>query len=371
MRSARYSDSDEMEQGDYAHSFGSMEKPPKMGWDTLSAPAYKGPVTDHFDGERFHNPSAPVDRSFGDVLRFLIRRKRGDWARTPSGSANSFSPPLRVRDDDLRITFVDHSTVLIQTAGVNIVTDPVWADRVSPVSWAGPKRAHPPGLQLQALPPIDVILLSHNHYDHCDLESIKVLVRRFDPVILTPLGNTALLKARGIGQGSHDLDWWQTADVAGGLEITCVPARHWSGRGLLDRAKNLWGGFVIRRPSSPTAGPIYFAGDTGDGPHFEEIRDRFGAPRIALLPIGAYLPQWFMQPVHLSPQEAVAVRARLGAPVAMAIHFGAFELADDGQRQPIDDLVRARKDAGISPEQFWLPTPGDSRLYEAHPHGGE
>ncbi|HEU4521778.1 MAG TPA: MBL fold metallo-hydrolase, partial [Thermoanaerobaculia bacterium] len=279
-----------------------------------------------------------------------------EWVDDPPGPP----PPARVNDGRLRVTFVNHATTLIQMDGVNILTDPIWSERCSPVSWAGPKRHRPPGIRFEDLPPIDAVLISHNHYDHLDLPTLRrllanhgdpespgALTRRSAPpspahagegtlLLVSHLGNGALLAKHGIDE-ARELDWWQELPLANGVRVTSVPAQHFSARAISDRDANLWGGFVISGPS----GNVYFAGDTGWGRHFAEIGQRFSPIRLALLPIGAYLPRWFMKPAHISPAEAVDAHLALGASTSIPIHFGTFALGDDGEMKPIVDLRAA------------------------------
>jgi L-ascorbate metabolism protein UlaG (beta-lactamase superfamily) len=238
--------------------------------------------------------------------------------------------------------------------GVNLLTDPVWSDRVSPVNWIGPRRHRAPGLRFEDLPPIDPILLSHNHYDHLDLPTLRRLAGVHHPRVLVPLGVGAFLRANGIGRVA-ELDWWQRAEDTGALRIAAVPARHFSGRGLRDRDATLWCGYAIEG----AAGPVYFAGDTGWGPHFDEIRRRLGSVRLALLPVGAFQPRWFMGPVHLSPEDAVAAHLALGASTSVGIHYGTFRIADDGFDEPRVELERAL--ARASGVRFWLLPAGEGR----------
>ena len=221
----------------------------------FAAPHHRGPVSDHFDGRRFHNHQSGW-QSEGSFLKWQATKERGpwrEWIADPPGPP----PPKRVEGGKLRVTFINHATTLIQMDGVNILTDPIWSDRCSPVSWAGPKRHRPPGIRFEDLPPIDAVLISHNHYDHLDVPTL----RRLGPVrIFSHLGNAALMAKHGI-KSARDLDWWQSADVADGVRVKSVPAQHFSARALSDRNVNLWGGFVISAPS----GNVYFAGDTGWG----------------------------------------------------------------------------------------------------------
>lgn len=245
-------------------------------------------------------------------------------------------PPARVDAGNLRVTFVGYATVLIQIDGVNILTDPVWSKRVSPFSFVGPKRVRPPGVRFEDLPPIHAVVVSHDHYDHLDVPTLKRLAQDHQPRFFVGLGNNKLLKAKKIG-GATELDWWQTVELPNGVRITSVPARHWSGRGLTNRNRTLWSGYVIES----SAGAVYFAGDTGYGVHFEQIARRFPAIRLALLPIGAHLPRWFMQANHMSPEDAVRAHQLLRPKTSLGIHFGTFALGDDGERQPVDELNRA------------------------------
>lgn len=313
----------------------------------VAAPRYRGPRSDHFDGERFINPD-PNLRQQGSVLKWSLNRQRGFWPRwidAPYGP----KPPARVGDGGLRVTFINHATTLVQLDGINILTDPIWSERTSPVSFAGPRRHRAPGIRFDDLPKIDLVLVSHNHYDHLDVATLRRLVARDIPRIITPLGNGTLMERHGIAN-VIELDWWQSSE-----RVTCVPAQHFSARSISDRDTNLWGGFVIASAS----GNVYFAGDTGWAPHFAEIGRRFAPIRLAILPIGAYLPRWFMKPAHVNPEEAVAAHHALGASTSMAMHFGTFELSDEGMYDPALDLKRAMAAAGNP--RFWLLDQGEGR----------
>jgi len=237
-------------------------------------------------------------------------------------------PPLSVESPSLLVTFVNHSTVLLQQPGSNILTDPVWSERASPVSFLGPRRHRLPGIEFDRLPPIHTVLLSHNHYDHLDLATLRRLAASRQPVFVAPLGLARYLESRGITP-AQQLDWGDSLGVPGAT-IHAVPAFHFSGRSPFDRNQTLWCGYVIQS----AFGAIYFAGDTGFGPHFAWIRERFGAPRLALLPIGAYEPGWFMSPVHMNPEEALEAHRILGATTSIAIHHGTFQLADEAIDAP-------------------------------------
>ena len=321
----------------------------------LSAPRYRASPTDHFDGRRFHNLGLPGRKGFLGFLRWQLTSQPGYWNKwTDSQSGNP--SPLRVAGPDLRVTFINHATVLIQMEGINILTDPIWSERASPVSWVGPKRRNPPGLQFEHLPPIDFVLISHNHYDHLDIQTLKRLCSEHRPRFIVGLGNRALFEKHGI-DGVTELDWWQAMEIRQGLRIACVPARHFSGRGFSDVDATLWCGYVVEGSS----GNVYFAGDTALGSHFQEIRNRFSPLRLALLPIGAYLPAWFMKPIHLSPEDAVEAHHILDADVSMAIHFGTFPLGDDGEFEPVMKLREALSSKGQGRSPFWVLERGEGR----------
>ena len=325
------------------------------GW-LLSSSPYKGAVTDHFDGNVFNSHgSEELKRREAleelkerrSVLGWIFRRRKNSWvyqekSADKNGGARETVQKERVVGSELVVTFINHSTVLIQTESLNILTDPVWSKYASPVSFMGPKRYASPGLALEDLPPIDIILLSHNHYDHLDLATMKKLSKIHKPRIYSHLGNAAYLKKKGIG-GVTDLDWGDRRMEVNDVEIHSVPAQHFSARGLADRNKTLWGGFVIH----PTSGnkdseenrDIYFAGDTGYGPFIDRIVSEYPSGfRFGLLPIGAYEPSFMMKEVHMSPDEAVQAFKELKIKQGIGIHFGTFKLANDSQFQPVERL---------------------------------
>jgi L-ascorbate metabolism protein UlaG (beta-lactamase superfamily) len=309
---------------------------PLWGGCVFAAPTWKGPSGDHFDGQRFFNPSgARANRAPGQLLEWQRTRKRGAWSpyrELPSGPR----PPPRVREGALRVTFINHATTLIQQDGVNVLTDPVYSERVSPLLHIGPRRVRPPGLKMTDLPRLDAVVLSHNHYDHMDLATLKRLQRGFPSLrIFAGLGNKAFLEGQGLTHVT-ELDWWQSAPL-GGLTVTSVPTQHFSNRGLTDADGTLWTGYVLTGP----AGKTYFAGDTGYGPHFAEVGRKLGPFRLAVLPIGAYRPEWFMAPIHVSPDEAVKAARDLEAKLAVPMHYGTFELSDEGETEPVETLLRA------------------------------
>lgn len=291
-------------------------------------------VSDHFDGKRFFNPGGRQVRGFADFLRWKLTSRP---AASPEFIRDNAQPD-RDLAAPLNITLINHATVLIELNGRNILTDPIWSDRASPVSFAGPKRRRAPGMRLEDLPPIHDVLLTHNHYDHLDLPTLRKLLERDVPAFTVPLGLSPLL--RGIGAANiSELDWWES-----NAGIQAVPAYHFSARSALDRNRTLWCGYRI--------GSVYFAGDTAAGPHFAEIRERSGRPEVALLPVGAYQPRWFMSPVHLSPEDALRVHRTLDPKLSIGIHQGTFQLADEALDAP--------RTAVEWPRNFLLPRNGET-----------
>jgi len=308
-----------------------------LGW-YFSAPPYRGPLSDHFDGQRFHNENVATNGMW-KFFKWMMNRKPGEWPAYREN--NSYPPPeSRIDGDHFRITFINHSTLLVQINGLNILTDPIWSERCSPISFMGPKRVRLPGISFDDLPTIDIILISHNHYDHLDIETLQRLWERDHPRIFAGLGNKALLEKYGIT--STELDWWQNIPLNEELSLWATPAQHFSNRGLFDRNKTLWMGFLIETKGAK----IYFAGDTGFGNHFQEIYHRFGSIDVALLPIGAFIPIWFMKYAHISPSEALEAAKILHARHSIGIHFGTFALADDAEDEPMIELARAKEEDG-------------------------
>jgi len=244
------------------------------------------------------------------------------------------------------LTFIGHATFLIQTAAGNILTDPIYSARAGPWNLLGPGRVRPPAVSFDDLPPIAIILLSHNHYDHCDLRTLAWLARRFDPIAITPLGNGRLLRSTGLRR-VEELDWWQRSRTAP-LPVTLTPAHHFSARTPFDRNRALWGGFAL----TPRGVRVYFAGDTAYAPIFTDIRRRLGPIDLALLPIGAYEPRWFMRSVHMNPAEAVQAHLELDAAESIAIHYGTFQLTLEGIDEPPRALADACRANGVAPSSF-------------------
>lgn len=323
-------------------------------------PYYDGPASDHFDGVRFFRPGEPTDKGTLELARWQLGGGRQAW---PSAFPSPFAdkPPIRV--DGCRTTLVGHASLLIQVVGLNILVDPVWSERASPVRFAGPRRANPPGVAFDDLPPIHVVLVTHNHYDHLDTDTISRLWQRFRPRIITPLGNDAVIRARDDEVEASTLDWGGSLELGNGVAVHLEPANHWSARGINDRRMALWGAFVLTGP----AGTIYVAGDTGygSGDIFRDVRTRFGSPQLAALPIGAYEPRWFMGSQHMNPADAVQAFRDLGAEAAIGVHWGTFQLTNEAIDQPVKDLAAALGEAGVEPDRFRALRPGE--VWQADP----
>ncbi len=316
---------------------------------------YDGPVSDHFDGTRFFDPAGVKPKGFLDLIRWQLAGGKPtwpDWAPSPSRDR----PPPRVEGRSLRVSFVGHATVLIQTGGLNILTDPIWSERASLFTFFGPKRVNDPGIVFDDLPPIDIVLVSHNHYDHLDLATLSRLAATHKPRVITPLGNDTIMRAAAPDIQVEARDWGDRVDLGADVAVNLVPARHWSARGMFDRNRALWSAFVIET----RAGAIYFVGDSGygDGDHFRAVRDRFGPIRLACLPIGAYEPRWFMRDQHMNPEESVRAMMDCGAEQALATHFGTFHLTDEPIDAPLQALEQARAAAGLAPDGFRALRPG-------------
>jgi len=316
---------------------------------------YEGPASDHFDGVRFFDANGKEPRSVIELMRWRLTRVRSDWPdRWPSPYADR--PPPRVEDRSWRISYIGHASLLIQTAGLNLLIDPVWSERISPLRFVGPKRVNDPGVAFEALPPIDAVLVSHCHYDHLDLPTLSRLAAAHRPRVITPLGNDTIMRGHDPAIAAEAYDWGDHVTLPGAAAVTLVPIQHWSARGLTDRNKALWAAFVIEAP----AGRIFHVSDSGygDGHYFRSARDRHGPFRLAILPIGAYEPRWFMRDQHMNPAEAVQAFRDSGAGLALAHHHGTFPLSDEPIEAPPLALAEARTAAGIDPDAFRALRPG-------------
>jgi L-ascorbate metabolism protein UlaG (beta-lactamase superfamily) len=320
---------------------------------------YHGPPSDHFDGVRFFDPRGAPPKRRRDLLRWFVdRHVRATRAKWPAWAPSPYAdrPPARVEGAACRICYVGHASWLIQTGGLNILLDPVWSERASPVRFAGPKRVNDPGIAMADLPPIDVVLVSHGHYDHLDVATLSQIAARHGARVITPLGNDTIMRNGDPAIAAEAYDWDDRVDLGRGIGVTLVAARHWSARTLSDRNMSLWASFAIETPG----GAIYFVADSGyaDGSHFRRARERHGPFRLAILPIGAYEPRWFMRDQHMNPAESVQALIDCGAETALAHHYGTFQLTDEPYDAPLIALADALKAAGISPERFRALRPG-------------
>jgi L-ascorbate metabolism protein UlaG (beta-lactamase superfamily) len=312
------------------------------------------PATGHFDGARFFNPDGAPPRGFLDLARWKLAGEARDW---PDHYPSPFAPDRPPRaSGPLRVTCVGHASFLLQGAGLNILTDPVWSERASPLSFAGPKRVNPPGIRFEDLPPIDAVLVSHGHYDHLDLETLDRLWRRDRPRIVAPLGNDATIQAHRADIPVTAVDWGGTVSLGNGVEVVAEQVHHWSARGVFDRNAALWCGFLLRGLGDG----VFFAGDTGfdEGRPFARVRQRHGAVGLALLPIGAYAPRWFMATQHMDPADAVRGLGLLGARQGLGYHWGTFQLTDEAVDAPPADLALALAAQAVAPARFLAVRPG-------------
>ena len=334
---------------------------------------YRGPVSDHFDGRRFFNPDGEQGTggsqkrsAIGWILRAAQGRDRTPWpahlAIVPGypAAAGIACPiaPGRVAENWRRcvdkvdprrmfVTWIGHSTVLIQAGGINILTDPIYAARASPFSFAGPRRIRDPGIRFDDLPKIDLILVSHDHYDHMDLATLRRLWERDRPLIVSSLGNDTIL--RGAGISSVTRDWGGRVAVRPGIEVIVERVHHWGSRWMADRNRALWSGFTVTLPG----GNLFFAGDTGAGDmRWPGEAARHGPIRLALIPIGAYQPREVMSGNHIGPVEATEIFQRLGAAYGLGVHWGTFQLSAEGIDEPARLLAATTRAHGIAPNRF-------------------
>jgi L-ascorbate metabolism protein UlaG (beta-lactamase superfamily) len=314
------------------------------------------PISDHCDGSKFFNPGGLRDtRGLGSVVRWRMQAKPAKWPRFVPNPTFA-PPPDKVAPGTAAITFIGHAIFLIRLDGMVILTDPIFSERCSPVPWLGPRRVRQPGIALGDLPRPDLVLLTHNHYDHMDLPSLRQLQALHAPPVVTTLGNGPALKK--LGMTATELDWWDHTQN-GQVRITCTPARHFTARTPFDRNQTLWGGFMLEHQGSQ----VLFAGDSGAGPHWRQIQDRLGPPDVALLPVGAYAPRWFMSPVHMDPAEAVQAHADLGSRQSVGMHYGTFQLTDEAIDAPLIELDEALPAAGIAPHTFTTLGFGETRVF--------
>lgn len=317
---------------------------------------YSGPASDHFDGRVFFNPDGTPPRRFADFLKWQFGGNRARWPASWPSPHPPAKPEARIDGRDLRVTMVGHASLLIQIAGLNILTDPVWSERCSPFSFVGPKRVNPPGIAFDSLPEIELVILTHNHYDHLDLPTLKRLHVRHDPLVVTPLGNDTIVKDAIPAMRVAARDWEESIGL-GPATIHVEPVHHWSARGTGDRRMALWAGFVIETP----AGRIYHVGDTGfhQGINYRAAAEKHGGFRLAVLPFGAYEPRWFMEAQHQNPEEAVEGFRLCNASFAVGHHWGTFQLTNEPIEEPRERLNAALAAHGVPRERFRPMLPGE------------
>lgn len=312
-----------------------------MLFKSLREKKYPFPISDHYNGKQFFNPHAKEKFPYFRLLKWLIQHREVKW---PNFVANKHTCnlPKNIRKGEIASTFINHASFLIQTVSLNIIIDPIYSKRISPCAFFGPKRVRLPGVPFSDLPLIDLVLISHNHYDHLDLNTLKRIKKAHNPLFITGLGNKRFLNSYGFKK-VIELDWWEKHFYQD-TEIEFVPAQHFSARTLFDRNRTLWGGFVIRTQEKT----LYHAGDSGYGPHFKEIHQKIGRPDLSLLPIGCYKPRWFMKKMHINPEEALTVHMELGSQLTIPMHYGTFPLSDEPFDQPLSNLSEAIERRGIS-----------------------
>ncbi|MBC7464863.1 MAG: MBL fold metallo-hydrolase [Bdellovibrio sp.] len=317
------------------------------------------PVTDHSDGKIFYNEdrTAGAPKGLFQALKWKLTSDVKDW---PEQKDDNEKPDFlkKIGANEAAVTFINHATELIQLEKLTVITDPIFAERASPFSWIGSKRHRKPGAEIFELPKIDVVVISHNHYDHLNIESLIELQKKDQPQFIVPLGTKALLEESGI-KNVTELDWWQNFKTEQGAVITLVPMQHWSARGVFDRFEALWGGYLIESSGLK----IIFAGDTGYNNQFKEIQQKVGSIDISILPIGAYEPRWFMKGQHMNPFEAVQAHRDLQSKLSIGTHFGTFQLTDEGIDDPITDLESELQTAKIELKYFVAPKNGQTIFF--------
>ena len=315
---------------------------------------------------RFRNPWPNTSpHGLRDFLKWVSRRRvrrSTEAATVPIGAVVPSIASPRAADAEIVVTWIGHSSFLLQIGSINVLLDPIWSERASPISFIGPKRIAPPGLEFAALPPIDLVLITHDHYDHLDRPSVKRIIAAYPGATwVAPLEVGRWLRERGASVVA-ELDWWQSVRTHA-LDITCTPAQHFSGRWPNNRDSTLWCGWVIRDGDRA----VFFSGDTGRHPEFESIASRLGPFDAAFLPIGAYEPRWFMGPVHMAPDDAVAAYTEIVAAndgrrcTFVAMHWGTFRLTDEPVDEPLKLTRQEWKSAALAPELLWIPARGETR----------
>lgn len=319
---------------------------------------YYDPKKPHHRPDGFVNSDgSTVSKSFSDLVRWYKERfgkslppPPGEYVKSYADMPHEhFNTNAFEHEQHREVAWLGHASVLVKGGGITALTDPQFSERSFPVQWAGPKRKVPSPLAANELPPVDVVLISHNHYDHLDEDTVKAIAKlQPNALFLVPLGVEKTLQSWGI-EHVKAMDWWDTVKVRGS-EITFVPARHWSARTLLDRNCTLWGGWVVKNSQLS----FYFTGDTGYGNDFREIGKRLGPFDLSAIAIGAYQPRWFMKAQHIDPAEAVQIHKDVGSRQSLGVHWGTFELTDEPLDQPIGDLQKAKAAAGLADDDFVL-----------------
>lgn len=314
----------------------------------------------HTDGRRFYNPTLNNNgdrKSFFQGMKMWLSTPKATW---PKFIANTATPNIQknVAQNQIAVTFVNHVTFLLQLPGLNILTDPVWCKRASPLKWLGPKRVREPGISLQELPPIDLVLISHNHYDHLDTETIQYIAEKFAPTFCFAMGDSRIINKLGVKQ-YHELDWWQSINIDSATQVTYTPMQHWSARTLFDQYRSLWGSYVIEHNGKK----IFFGGDGGYCTHFKDIQQKFGDFDLSFIGIGSYEPRWFMKNMHTNPEEAVLIHQDLQSKLSIGMHFGTFQLSAEAMEQPVIDLQTAMQKHHIAPADFITLQEGETRIF--------
>lgn len=319
-------------------------------------PYYSGVPSDHFDGRTFFNPDGKSPRNLSDFMKWKVLEKRQNWPETYKSIFNGTVPKQRVFGNSVEVTLIGHATLLIQVNGINLITDPVFSERASPVQFAGPKRINPPGVEFDDLPSIDAILLTHNHYDHLDLVTMARLVQRDDPIVVTPLGNDSIINKAFEGTKIRSGDWQDVVSISENTKIHFEPCHHWSARSTKDRSMALWSAFVIETP----AVKIYHIGDTGfhSGINYKNAAEKHGEFNLAIIPIGAYEPRWFMRDQHQNPFEAVEGFKLCNAQYAIGHHWGTFQMTNESIEEPKELLAKALEKNGLKHDRFLAMVPG-------------
>lgn len=308
-----------------------------------------------------------IDKSIGQLWRWIRENLGSGLPKPPQTHVQGYdgfevlTPDTAWLTDNrqqVSFTWLGHASILLQSGGLNILLDPILSQRASPVQWAGPKRKVPPPLTVEELPPIDAVLISHNHYDHMDAGTLLGIAQRFPSAqFIVPLGNERWFQQQGISQ-VRGLDWWESVTI-GATAFHCLPARHWSVRNFADRNENLWSGWAVINPSHR----FFFAGDTGYSDDFKIIGERLGPFDLTALPVGAYAPRWFMQDQHIGPEEAVRIHRELKAKQSIGVHWGTFELSLESLDEPIGAVKQAADKAGLADHEFRMIRHGETIRY--------